>query len=1051
VTVEPLSLERASEALAWPGPDDILAPQGAGAAVYANLVQTKIGSALLRLGAPPTTRIGLLAGDPNAETTEPPLAIVVEFAGPAADDILRELHRLSWNFSHSPTLITIEPQLLRVWSCCEAPVLAEPVTARLVHSINAADLSSDYSLQATAAQALHWINLVSGAFFAEHASRFDRDGRADQLLLSNLQAIRTELITKGLVDDDVCHDLLARVIFVQFLFDRKDGEGKAALNANKLARLHDEGVLSRLHDGFASILSNYDDSYALFDWLNVRFNGDLFPGKGQTREDRAAGWARERELVKPVHLSLLADFISGTIDLGSEQAALWPLYAFDVIPLEFISSIYETFVSKRAAKTGIFYTPSHLVDFILDRVLPWNSTNWDLTILDPACGSGIFLVKSFQRLVHRWKLAHPDATPKVETLRRILERNLVGVDIDPHAVRVASFSLYLAMCDEIEPRQYWSQVVFPPMRDIRLIASDFFAEDVPCFGTRSAGKSFDLVVGNAPWGDNVVTEVAAQWAHQAVPRWTIANNDIGGLFLAKGRELLKASGQLALIQSANAVLFNRSKTAVEFRRQLFSRCRVGAIYNLSALRFEVFKRKAHTPKRSVSPACIVLVQPGAPSSDDRLAYVSPKHLKPFVDEFTIVIEPRDVRWVAVRDALRDQTIWSILMWGGPRDRQLIDRLRSFPTVGRLAAEGVKCNRGVQFGTQPVEALAAHRLFDQRSFDNHGLTLEADNLPIAGTLHLYPRDSTDYSAFVYPQLLVKRSWRKDIKRFEARLTISKHQQNVVCNQSYASVHASQQVLASACLAINSAIATYFLQLVSGRLAAYRPEALIEEVRAIPLPPTADTAFDPSMSLDALDEAAFAAFGLNPAERLLVEDMVQTVIPDFRGEDEPSGERPTREAEAEPEAGTEAKERVLKHYCEQFTRVLKAGFGEDRPVETTIFSVPDDQRDLPYRMIAVRLGDSGQDDVRIEKLAQASLLAEMEKLDRGPGGRRRGLYDGRAFRFYDGRTGTPTIFILKPDMRRHWLASVALEDADEVSLDLFRLQQASQADHREAVRL
>lgn len=86
------------------------------------------------------------------------------------------------------------------------------------------------------------------------------------------------------------------------------------------------------------------------------------------------------------------------------------------------------------------------------------------------------------------------------------------------------------------------------------------------------------------------------------------------------------------------------------------------------------------------------------------------------------------------------------MWGGPRDRQLIDRLRSFPTLGRLSAQGVKCNRGVQFGDKPVDELSAHRLFDRRSFDAVGLTLNADELPIAGTLKLYGRDSTDYSAF-----------------------------------------------------------------------------------------------------------------------------------------------------------------------------------------------------------------------------------------------------------------------------------------------------------------
>lgn len=1030
----PLSLERATEALAWPSASDILAPAGAGASVYAELVRTKIGAALARLDGAPTARVGVLLSDPDADTTEPPMAIVVEFFAPTDDATLRELHRLAWNFSHSPTLITIEPHLLRVWSCCEAPLEAQPIAARVVHSVDAALLAGSYALQSAAARALHWVNLVSGTFFANHADRFDRNGRADQLLLSNLRAIRSLLLSSGLADDDVCHDLLARVIFVQFLFDRKDSEGKAALNAAKLAKLQERKVLAQLHDSFASVLSDYKDSYALFEWLNVRFNGDLFPGKGNTAEDRAKGWERERQIVKPVHLALLANFISGTLDLGSGQVILWPLYAFDVIPLEFISSIYETFVTKRAAADGIFYTPAHLVDFILDRVLPWNDLNWDLKILDPACGSGIFLVKAFQRLVHRWKLAHPGAMPRVETLRRLLERNLFGVDKDEHAVRVACFSLYLAMCDEIEPRQYWSQVVFPEMRGERLICSDFFAEDQAGFGTETATGSYDLVIGNAPWGENVVTELAEQWAVQAKPRWTIANKDIGGLFLAKGTQLLKGGGQLALIQSANTVLFNKSPKAQKFRKELFERHRVSAIYNLSALRFEMFKRKTNILKHSVSPACIVVVQPCTPSPEDRITYVSPKYLKPLVDEFTIMIEPRDVRSLTAREAQTDSAVWPILMWGGPRDRQLVERLRGFQTLEQLADGGVKCNRGVQLGHKPIDTLAAHRLFDQRSFGKmHDLVFDADQLPLAGTLLLYDRDSTDYSAFVYPQLLMKRSWRKKVKRFEARLCRTEHRQSVVCNQSYVSVHGPQDVLEAACLAFNSTVTTYYLQLVSGRAAAYRPEILIDEVRRIPLPPADKVKFDTSMGLAALDEAAFKAFGFNKAERILVEDMVHQVIPNFRGDEKLHGEVSTRTvAEKEP---------VLKSYCDQVMRVLKSGFGEDRTIRATIFSFAQGERDLPYRLVAFKLCEQGPDGTDVEPLQQAELLASMEKLDRDEGGKRRGLYDRRAWRFYDGRTGTPTIFILKPDMVRHWTRSVALEDGDEVSLDLFRWQQAS----------
>jgi hypothetical protein len=169
------------------------------------------------------------------------------------------------------------------------------------------------------------VNLVSGEFFKRSAGRFSRDGRADQMLLGNLRYIRARLREAGLEDDDICHDLLARIIFVQFLFDRKDSDGIAALNPNRLTRLHNDRVLARRHTSFDSILSNYADTYKLFDWLNTKFNGDLFPGKGDTAADRARGWAAEKRVVTKQHLSLLADFVRGDVNMPSSQLRLWPL------------------------------------------------------------------------------------------------------------------------------------------------------------------------------------------------------------------------------------------------------------------------------------------------------------------------------------------------------------------------------------------------------------------------------------------------------------------------------------------------------------------------------------------------------------------------------------------------------------------------------------------------------------------------------------------------------------------------------------------------------
>ena len=525
-----MSLETTHAALGWPRSNDILQPPGAAASVFARLVQEKIQAAIRRFPEATESRLGVLMGDPDASTSEPPLAIVAESSTEFQTETLRELHRLAWNFSHVPVVITIEPNLLRVWSCCEAPNSERRISDYLVESVTPELLEngSTVHLEHSAARALHWINLVSGQFFADHSSRFDRDGRADQMLLKNLRYIRGQLDDEGLDNDDVCHDLLARVIFVQFLFDRKDQEGRSALNSVRLHRLYLEGVLKNAHDSFASVLSNYEDTYRLFDWLNGKFNGDLFPGKGTTSADRATDWIAEKQIVEPKHLALLADFISGTLDMPIQQVNLWPQYSFDVIPLEFISCIYEAFVTEKAARDGIYYTPSYLVDFILDRVLPWNDPNWDLKVLDPACGSGIFLVKAFQRLVHRWKLSNGGATVRAETLRRLLERNIFGVDKDRHAVRVACFSLYLAMCDEIEPRYYWTQVTFPQMRQRRLICADFFEESHAEFATDGNNHSYDLVVGNAPFGKDVITIEAQRWATSGRRNWTIPNNDIGG-------------------------------------------------------------------------------------------------------------------------------------------------------------------------------------------------------------------------------------------------------------------------------------------------------------------------------------------------------------------------------------------------------------------------------------------------------------------------------------------------------------------------------------------
>jgi hypothetical protein len=1036
-----ISLETAHQDLGWPSPNNVFNPTGAGPRMYAALVRAKIGRALRQFADARDASIGILTSTPEKATTEAPLAIVVAFNRDVAEGTLRELQRLSWNFSHSPTLITFEPSLLRVWSCCEPPDPNRPLGEYVVHEIDSPDLleNGDQALQRQAAQALHWINLVSGAFFRERASRFERNGRADQMLLRNLRFIRDELESIGLRDDDVCHDLLARIVFVQFLFDRKDSDGKAALTPTTLARLHAEGMLKSKHENFAGVLSDYGDTYRLFDWLNGRFNGDLFPGKGDTAKKRESEWAAEKRVVTKQHLSLLADFIRGDLDMPTGQSSLWPFYAFDVIPLEFISSIYETFVTKRAADEGIFYTPPHLVDLILDRVLPWDSSTWDLRVLDPACGSGIFLVKAFQRLVHRWKIGNPNQQIRAETLRRLLENNLFGVDKDPHAVRVACFSLYLAMCDEIDPRHYWTQVVFPPMRGRRLIASDFFEEDVVGFQTKADAASYDLVIGNAPWGESVLTDRAKQWASPKRFDWPIANKDIGTLFLPKAAILLKAGGRVAMIQSASSILFNRRGPAVTFRQKLFTVLRIEEVINLSALRFEVFSRKTRATKKSVSPACIVVLTSGKPRTDERIAYLSPKLVEHLVDEFSVVVEPNDRRWLTVREAATDVTVWAALMWGNHRDRALLARLQRYPSLQAAGPEyQVKTREGIIFGDRSVRRreLDGRKLFAGTKFPLQSLLhLDVDQLVEMREVKTHSKDSTDVEAFLLPQLIIKQGWQKAIARFQARIATSSDDAGALCTQSYISVHVpkgQEQLLEAACLTLNSKLATYYLLLSSGRFASYRPEPLVSELLSVPLPRPRRGLLKRISNAAQIDERVFEAFDLNDAERVLVEDLFEYTLPDFKGaEKSPGRQRTTR-------ANGPTLEPHLKSYCEYFIRVLKAGFGEDKPIHATIFQ--EAGTSLPYRLLAFALGGSAKSTVKVTRLHSPGLLKEFERLNRSWKERHAGdIYHERVARVYDGTGSTPTIFIVKPDSVRYWTRSAGLLDADEVAFDLVRWQQ------------
>lgn len=1013
-------LEQAANRYGWPAAQVILDPPGAGPARHVQVLRQKLEGTLRRRPDAARVRVGLLTRDPDADATEDPLAVVCEFPTSASSETLLEAHRLAWSFSRAPVLLIVEPGLLRVWTCCEPPSTKKkkfPAELSCVSLDAPLPTTSMDGPPPTAAmnveRSLEWIRFTAGALTQAAPERFNDRKRANRTLLENCRVVRRELLDgapgrpKLSRKQEIVHDLLARVIFIQFLFHRTDPSGRPILSSRELSQVIDEGLLEGpVEKQFAAILRSRTMAYALFRWLDERFNGDLFPGK-RSRGGKDAtpeqAWAEEMRHVRAAHLEVLADLVEGRLILGEKgtsQLHLWPLYAFDVIPLDFISSIYEELVGEGR---GVHYTPHYLVDFVLDEVLPWHGDEWDVRLLDPSCGSGIFLVKAFQRLVHRWRATHPGESPTPELLRRLLERNLVGVDIDDDAVKVASLSLYLAMCDELDHKSMWQRVRLPSLYGSRLIHADFFeaTEESSAF----AAGGFDLVVGNAPWGEDTASPGAEAWAK--TKGWALPNGSIGPLFLPRAAGLVRPGGYVAMLQPAGTLLFNRSQVVCGLRRRLFESYEVEEIIDFSAVRRDGFKK-------SVAQVCAVVLQPGPPDSTSVL-YARARECDGGSRQ-TVVIESSDVHHVEKLEAMDDPWIWSVLWHGTRRDLELVHKLRRFPL--KLGSLGVN-RMGIVRGSDPAKLREEPRILKRRFLETPTfpestfLVLDATTLKINRDPRVTRRDSTDFSAFASPQLLFKFTWTVDERRFRAVIVDNGSKpQGVICTQSYLSVHVKDEhrvLLESACLTANSSLAVYFLHFTGSRFSGYRPNALNQEARSIPLAGPWQGDLGRVRDFEEVDREVARMFRLTEIEQILIRDYCATLDPKLSG--------------GPPD---------LLGYADQLVQM----FAASGLATTAVIVEAAVEPGFPLCVLVLYLRRVRGESIRVERTTSEALRDMLLELNRrylqGQHDGRGGVLFHRVARIYDladvDGEQVPAAYLIKPNRWASWSRSAAINDAD-----------------------
>ena len=120
----------------------------------------------------------------------------------------------------------------------------------------------------------------------------------------------------------------------------------------------------------------------------------------------------------------------------------------------FLGDLYQHLSEAVRKRYALLQTPEFVEEFILDHTLDPAIAEFglkDVTLIDPTCGSGHFLLGAFRRLLGRWQKDAPKEHV-ADLARRALDQ-IYGVDINPYAVAIARFRLVLALLDAVGIRR----------------------------------------------------------------------------------------------------------------------------------------------------------------------------------------------------------------------------------------------------------------------------------------------------------------------------------------------------------------------------------------------------------------------------------------------------------------------------------------------------------------------------------------------------------------------------------------------------------------------
>ena len=579
-----------------------------------------------------------------------------------------------WN-AQIPIIISDEGSWVKVYSGKSMQIS----TDKKVHLSDIANYDID---QCNEMNGFSYWNITNSISLAQYEKKLTKKTLND-FLVENLKYITYELKDKYQIS--FANKLVLRILFIRYLIDRGIDIGYMGLNSD----------IKMSQKRFLAIVKQKDKLFSLFKYLKKEFNGNLFEMDEQ----------KERQALDASALCVIYDFLTAQIEMKSGQLCLFPFYDFNIIPVELISTIFEILLGKEKRKSDkAFFTPEYLTDYVIQRTVGKHLiNNTECTVLDPACGSGIFLVKSLRQILEKNTLDNGYIHDK-DKISRLVKNNIYGVDYNEEAVDVTIFSLYITLFDYQDPKDL-KNFKLPLLKGENILFGDFFDDDA--FSPIKDIK-FNYILGNPPWG-RVKQDRYKEYCSSrgVIPQ----DGEICVAFLLKAQEIGSECTECSLVIPSK-ILYKGKKPSYDFRRKILSDVCIQQVLELSAVRKQIFKG-------AIAPAAVLSFTCQKSSANHKLEYISLKPNKYLKLFGIIMIEPDDIKYVDQELLLQDDWLWKVLVYGSYWDYELISSFfKSMPSIADTIEKfGFKTGKGIE--DQPGDGQDASHLMGRKILDSDG--------------------------------------------------------------------------------------------------------------------------------------------------------------------------------------------------------------------------------------------------------------------------------------------------------------------------------------------